>query len=1050
MALQVWLPLNGNLKNQGLADVTVTNNGATINNGGKIGQCYSFDGSDDKIQIGNAPTPEDVSVAMWFKRNSTTNTRQFLYTQWGGITLELNAGNKITCSVNTVSGQVGYCTTTEAVTSDSGWTHIVFSFKNGIGTSLYVNGVLIKSATVNESIKWTTTTGNIGYFSTYFNGLINDFRIYDHCLSLKEIKEISKGLVLHYKLDQNCLGEYNNLLPNGVELYDYIEGNGPQYIDSGWTPDITKSFQINTRSSLHTANRAAIFSNYSNNLTKLLTLEHYASGNLRIWNNGDLKVHTLSQEVIGNIKVNWDPSTSTISGTTQTEGENEVSFSKSSASLSQASSSTYLIFTDRRNGASSVFIGKLRVYNISVREENILVKNFVPCTYFGEPGMWDTVTNQFYGNSGTGQFTLGNKIVLKEYEYLQSSGTQRIDTGIIPDLTLDTYFKVETLSGAANSSPIIGTRVGTSNPGRYFPIAYSANSSTQLRTTLGNSDTAFSYTSGIFEGQFLPTQLTSTINGVARSLTNNGFTKTENNTLQIFGTTGYGTSYYYTKAKVYYVQLKRNNQLVRDFVPVSYNGTPGLWDKVEYKFYGNSGSGSFTVEDPITTAQDSSGYENNGTIVDSLSVNNWDTPRYENCTKFNGTSYIYLPSPPTTEVKTVSLWVKWDTMDFSGNYASQSVIFVDNGSKIGLGLYSGGILLITSGAGNGYAYPKTNLVANTWYHFVIISTGTTTRDLYINGIKQTKNSSSSSWSFSINQLQLGRRSTTTDGFKGQISDFRLYTTVLSDDDVLELYNTSAIVDNLGNTYGYQFNENGQTPNLLDLAQKALTNKQWKDCLFNSSSQPKAVVTLTDYGLRVYREPNNTSTTSGSGEGKQSNWGGFVLTNTDNMFGLQNGHTYLIQVDVKGKSDRALSDYGWRHHVGWNYTNTGIAPAPTNTVLLNPITANFNTEEWQQLSYKFTISDSVYKVATTTYQYHTEGETYLAYYQFKFGWTYGTTGEIGTDVYFSNLRMFDVTSIPKEININKQGILDTFQLSENENVAFIDYYCGSTSNQFIEI
>ena len=39
MSLQVWLPLDGNLANQGLASVSVTNNGATIDASGKIGKC---------------------------------------------------------------------------------------------------------------------------------------------------------------------------------------------------------------------------------------------------------------------------------------------------------------------------------------------------------------------------------------------------------------------------------------------------------------------------------------------------------------------------------------------------------------------------------------------------------------------------------------------------------------------------------------------------------------------------------------------------------------------------------------------------------------------------------------------------------------------------------------------------------------------------------------------------------------------------------------------------------------------------------------------------
>ena len=53
MALQVWLPLNGNLNNQGLSNITVTNVGATVNAAGKIGNCYSFDGTDDYLTLSN-------------------------------------------------------------------------------------------------------------------------------------------------------------------------------------------------------------------------------------------------------------------------------------------------------------------------------------------------------------------------------------------------------------------------------------------------------------------------------------------------------------------------------------------------------------------------------------------------------------------------------------------------------------------------------------------------------------------------------------------------------------------------------------------------------------------------------------------------------------------------------------------------------------------------------------------------------------------------------------------------------------------------------------
>ena len=46
MALKIWLPLNGNLENKGISDGTVAFVGSpTVNNTGKIGKCYTLNGS---------------------------------------------------------------------------------------------------------------------------------------------------------------------------------------------------------------------------------------------------------------------------------------------------------------------------------------------------------------------------------------------------------------------------------------------------------------------------------------------------------------------------------------------------------------------------------------------------------------------------------------------------------------------------------------------------------------------------------------------------------------------------------------------------------------------------------------------------------------------------------------------------------------------------------------------------------------------------------------------------------------------------------------------
>lgn len=69
----------------------------------------------------------------------------------------------------------------------------------------------------------------------------------------------------------------------------------------------------------------------------------------------------------------------------------------------------------------------LRIYNLKLYDANEMVRNLVPCYRKSDniTGMYDTVNNQFYAKSGSGNFTIGDDyaiiinstIVKKAYDH---------------------------------------------------------------------------------------------------------------------------------------------------------------------------------------------------------------------------------------------------------------------------------------------------------------------------------------------------------------------------------------------------------------------------------------------------------------------------------------------------------------------------------------------------------------------------------------------------------------------------------------------------------
>ena len=204
MSLQVWLPLTGDLHNQGLSNIIFSNNNATIDNNGKLGKCYSFNGSNSYLKSTYNFYNNKYSVCAWIYSTSSSTTQTICCDRTAvgsGFSIFLIGGKlRIDAGGNNLQWTTNYTYPTNT------WFHLTITY-DGTNVFYYINGEYKeKKAQAISSSYWGTITSigasqaNGNTLGNYLNGKLNDVRIYDHALSIKEVEEISKGLVLHYKL----------------------------------------------------------------------------------------------------------------------------------------------------------------------------------------------------------------------------------------------------------------------------------------------------------------------------------------------------------------------------------------------------------------------------------------------------------------------------------------------------------------------------------------------------------------------------------------------------------------------------------------------------------------------------------------------------------------------------------------------------------------------------------------------------------------------------------------------------------------------------------
>lgn len=179
-------------------DSAGSNNGTLVNDPvwttGKIGGALSFDGSDDYVALSNfSVNTNDGTIALWVKTDGDFSGNYghqgYLISGsaafWSYLTLT-GGGTALYKIDGETDTQDDYFVSTEADFVDK-WKHIAVSFDNKTAKT-YLNGSLIDTMSVTDSFLTLDRIG--GMTDVFYNGKIDDVRIYDNALSQSEIQTL--------------------------------------------------------------------------------------------------------------------------------------------------------------------------------------------------------------------------------------------------------------------------------------------------------------------------------------------------------------------------------------------------------------------------------------------------------------------------------------------------------------------------------------------------------------------------------------------------------------------------------------------------------------------------------------------------------------------------------------------------------------------------------------------------------------------------------------------------------------------------------------------